>query len=176
MGSVMENFKQWCKLPNMHRTVDDTHIIILKSIAPFLEDYYYHKLGIYFIVVQVVDYNKRFFDTCGGLLGNVNELKILLCIIVLNIKICLILTKFWKVFPPYLLGGQCIPTNHMDNDAIQIRWTTSYLGFYSTIKKHKKQVCSGKCFLVSWRNFYRVRKMWITFQIHCWHVYLLFDE
>lgn len=98
MGSVLENFMQWCKLPNMHRTVHDTHIIILKSIASFLEDYYYHKLGIYSIVVQVVDCNKRFFDICGGLLGNVNEFKILLCIIVLNIKICLILAKFWRVF------------------------------------------------------------------------------
>jgi hypothetical protein len=28
MSSVMENFKQWCMLPNMHRTIDDTHIII----------------------------------------------------------------------------------------------------------------------------------------------------
>ncbi len=93
MGNVMENFKQWCRLPNMHKVVDDTHIINFKSIAPFLEDYYYHKMGKYSIVVQVVDCNKRFFDICVGLLGNVNDLKILLCIIMLNIKFCLILTK-----------------------------------------------------------------------------------
>jgi len=44
----------------MHRVVDDTHIIIFKSIAPFFEDNYYHKMGRYSIVVQIVDCNKRF--------------------------------------------------------------------------------------------------------------------
>jgi hypothetical protein len=48
------------------------------------------------------------------------------------------LSKGLEGILPYLLKGQGIPTNHMDNDAIQIRWTTSYLGFDSTIKKHKK--------------------------------------
>jgi hypothetical protein len=72
---------------NIHKAVADTHIIIFKSIAPFLQDYYYHNTGRYSIVVKVVvDCNKRFLDICVGLLGNVNGFQILFCIIMLNIK------------------------------------------------------------------------------------------
>jgi hypothetical protein len=54
--------------------------------------------------------------------------------------------KGTKGIPPYLMGGQGIPTNHMDNDVIQIRWTTSYLGIILQ-KKHKFVV--ENVFLVS---------------------------
>jgi len=39
----MENFRQSYGLLNVCGAIDDTHIINFKPIAPFLEDYYYHK-------------------------------------------------------------------------------------------------------------------------------------
>jgi hypothetical protein len=75
---VMENFKQCCGLPNMHKTIDGTHITIFKPIIFFLQDYYYCTTSKYSIVVQViVDCNKTFVDVCVGLPNNVNESKIL---------------------------------------------------------------------------------------------------
>jgi len=49
MATVMENFRQSCWLPNVCGAIDGTHIIIFKPIAPFLEDYYYHKINGYSI-------------------------------------------------------------------------------------------------------------------------------
>jgi hypothetical protein len=43
----------------MNGAINRTHISILKPLGPFLEDYYYHELGGYNIVVQrIVDCNK----------------------------------------------------------------------------------------------------------------------
>jgi hypothetical protein len=42
-ATVMENFRQSYGLLNVCGAIDDTHIINFKPIAPFLEDYYYHK-------------------------------------------------------------------------------------------------------------------------------------
>ncbi len=77
-NSVVKNFKQWCGLPNMHKAINGIHIIILKPIIFFLQDYYYHTTSEYSIVVQViVDCKKTFVDVCVGLPNNVNESKIL---------------------------------------------------------------------------------------------------
>jgi hypothetical protein len=77
-NSVMENFKQWCGLPSMHKAINGIHIIIFKPITFFLQDYYYHTMNKYSIFVQIiVNCNKTFFDVCVGLSNNVNESKIL---------------------------------------------------------------------------------------------------
>jgi hypothetical protein len=47
----MEYFKQWCHLPLVQGTIDDTHIFISKP-SYFSEYYFYFKTWGYFIVVQ----------------------------------------------------------------------------------------------------------------------------
>jgi hypothetical protein len=39
----MEDFKQFCGLPNVQGAIDGTHIIIFKPLTPFSKDYVYHK-------------------------------------------------------------------------------------------------------------------------------------
>jgi hypothetical protein len=81
-NNVMENFKQWCGLPNMHKTIDGIHIIIFKPIKFILQYYYYHRTNKYSIVFQIiVDYNKTFFGVCVGLSNNVNDSKIICCFV-----------------------------------------------------------------------------------------------
>jgi hypothetical protein len=63
----------------VHGVIDGTHLLIYtKPSIPYLEDYYYHKFGGYSMVAQVlVDFNKRFIDTCIDLLGIVNNSRVL---------------------------------------------------------------------------------------------------
>ncbi len=78
MANVMENFRQWCGLLNVHGAIDGTHIIIYKPIIPFPKNYYHHKTGDYSIQVQgVVDSNKKKLEFYVGFPGNVNNAKIL---------------------------------------------------------------------------------------------------
>jgi hypothetical protein len=78
MATMMENFKQWCGLLNVHGAIDNTHIIIYKPITPFHEDYYHHKTSDYSIQVQVVvDFNKKFLELYVGFPGNVDNAKVL---------------------------------------------------------------------------------------------------
>jgi len=47
----------------MHGAISNTHISISKPKLAFVKDYYYHKMGGYLIVAQiVVDVRKRFID------------------------------------------------------------------------------------------------------------------
>ncbi len=39
----MMEFKDWCGLPKMHGTIDNTHISMLKPNIPFVDDYSYYK-------------------------------------------------------------------------------------------------------------------------------------
>jgi len=39
----MEDFKQFCGLPNVQGAIDGTHIIIFKPLTPYPKDYVYHK-------------------------------------------------------------------------------------------------------------------------------------
>jgi len=43
LNVVMENFKQWCGLSNVHGGINGTHILISKPKTFFPKDYYYHK-------------------------------------------------------------------------------------------------------------------------------------
>jgi hypothetical protein len=73
----MEELKTWCGFPNVQGVNDGTHISILKPSAYF-EDYYYHKVGEYNLVVQaIIDFGKMFIDVFVGLLGNVNDARVL---------------------------------------------------------------------------------------------------
>jgi hypothetical protein len=47
----------------MHGTINNTHISISKPKLAFAKDYYYHKMGGYSIVAQVVvDVRRKFTD------------------------------------------------------------------------------------------------------------------
>jgi hypothetical protein len=54
LNVVMENFKQWHGLLSVHGGINGTHILIYKPKTLLPEDYYYHKIGYYFIVVQLL--------------------------------------------------------------------------------------------------------------------------
>jgi hypothetical protein len=41
-------------MPNVMGAMDGTHICITKIVCGFLENYYYHKIGRYNIVAEVV--------------------------------------------------------------------------------------------------------------------------
>jgi hypothetical protein len=76
MGIVMEEFKTWCGFLNVQGAIDGTHISIVKTSAYF-ENYYYHKIGGYSVVVQaIVDYGKKFTNVFMGLLGSVNDARV----------------------------------------------------------------------------------------------------
>jgi hypothetical protein len=77
MREVMLEFKKWCGIPSVHGVIDYTHIAILKP-TKFVEDYYYFKNGAYSIVAQaVVDCKKQFTNIFVGLLGPVNDTRVL---------------------------------------------------------------------------------------------------
>jgi hypothetical protein len=77
MGDVMLKFKELCGLPNMQGAIDNTHISIFKPKLDFAEDYYFHEIGGYLVVAQVVDARKKFIDIYVGLLKSVNNFQVL---------------------------------------------------------------------------------------------------
>jgi len=67
-----------CGLPSVHGVIDGTHIQIFKPKTIFPKDYYYYKIGGYLIVVQAkIDFKKKNIDICVGLLGNINDYRVL---------------------------------------------------------------------------------------------------
>jgi hypothetical protein len=56
----MANSKTWCGLPFILGAIGGTHVSISKPLRPFVEDYYYHKIGGHNIVVQaIINYKKE---------------------------------------------------------------------------------------------------------------------
>ncbi len=43
---VMMGFKNLCSMPDVMSAIDGTYIYIPKSEVGFLKDYYYHKIGV----------------------------------------------------------------------------------------------------------------------------------
>ncbi len=87
LSVVMENFKQWHGLSNVHGGINGTHILIYKPKTFFPEYYYYHKTCNYFIVVQaVVHCNKK----CEVMLMILESYIGLHCINIFNFMVCLI--------------------------------------------------------------------------------------
>ncbi len=56
---------------------NNTHISISKPKLDFDEDYYFHKIGRYSIVLQVVDARKKFIHIYVGLPKSVNNFQVL---------------------------------------------------------------------------------------------------
>jgi hypothetical protein len=89
MQVVMMDFKNWCGMLNIMGAIDVIHVSIAKPYGFFYEDYYYHKVGNYNIVVKImVDNQKKiyecvcmkFFWECENF-SNVEEVcVVLLCI------------------------------------------------------------------------------------------------
>jgi hypothetical protein len=111
----MEDFKLLCGLPNVHDVMDGTHLLIYtKPSITYPKDYYYHKFGGYSMVAQiVVDFSKRFINTCIDLLGSMNNSWVLK-----RPGLCR-QTQYHALFdpskgcgdgtPPYLLGDKRYP-------------------------------------------------------------------
>jgi hypothetical protein len=77
MALVMEEFIKWCGLFNVTSAIDGTHISIARPQGAHATYYYYHKIGGYTIIAQVViDYNKRYIDVFVGLPCLVNDSRI----------------------------------------------------------------------------------------------------
>jgi hypothetical protein len=53
MTIVMNEFKAWCGLPNVHGAINGMHISIVKS-SPCPKNNYYHKISGYNVMAQVV--------------------------------------------------------------------------------------------------------------------------
>jgi hypothetical protein len=113
MRDVVSDFLAFSGMPSVHSAIDCTHITISKpKFCP--EDYFYYKQEAYMIVLQaVVDAQKRFTDIFVGLLGSVNDSRILkkfgLYRWVLNggfLHGCLERTTD---IPPYILGDKGYP-------------------------------------------------------------------
>jgi len=63
--------------PSVQGAIDGTHISTIKPILCH-ENYYYHKLGGYSLVAQVVvDYKKMFIDVFVGFPRNLNDSRVL---------------------------------------------------------------------------------------------------
>jgi len=74
---VMEEFIKWCGLPSVMGAIDGTHISIARPQGAHATYYYYHKIGGYSIVAQVVvDYNKRSIHVFVGLPCLVNDSRV----------------------------------------------------------------------------------------------------
>jgi hypothetical protein len=77
MRQTMLDFKAWCSMPSVQGMLDCTCITISKPSA-FPEDYWYYKTGAYSMVAQaVVDVKKLFTNIYVGLLGSVNDQRVL---------------------------------------------------------------------------------------------------
>jgi len=55
MKDVMLELKELHGLPSVQGTLNNTHISIFKPKLDFVEDYYFHEIGGYLVVTQVVD-------------------------------------------------------------------------------------------------------------------------
>jgi hypothetical protein len=75
---VTQGFKTFCGLPSIQRPIDGTHFIISKPDGIFCENYFYHKSRGYIVVYKiVVDDQKQFTNIFVGLLGSVNDSRVL---------------------------------------------------------------------------------------------------
>lgn len=113
MAIVMENFKQWCGLLNVHGAIDNTHIIIYKPITLFPEDYYHHKLVTIpyrfkqWLILTNFFWNFMWdFQVVSTMLKSCVGLH---CIVMLYIIIYLILAKVWREFFLICLGDKGYP-------------------------------------------------------------------
>ncbi len=78
MQTIMTIFQDWCGLPSVQGAIDGNHVFIAKPSTLFAEDYYYHKTGGHNIIAQTdVDSKKNFIDLFVGLLGSVNDSRVL---------------------------------------------------------------------------------------------------
>jgi hypothetical protein len=73
MEDVMLEFKKMCGLPSMQGVIDNKHISNSKPKFDFDEGYYFHKIGGYSIITQVIDARKKFIDIYVGLPKSVNN-------------------------------------------------------------------------------------------------------
>jgi len=80
-------------------------MLISKSSSPFVKDYFCFKTSGYFIVVQVVDCNKRLHNVCQGLLGDVNDFRILFKHVQYD-DLFDVSKGCGDDIPPYLLGDE----------------------------------------------------------------------
>ncbi len=72
-----------------------------------VKDYFYFKTSGYFTVVQVVvDCNKRFYNVCQGLLGNVNDFRVLFKHVQYD-NLFDVSKGCGDDIVPYLLGDEC---------------------------------------------------------------------
>lgn len=106
MTIVMNEFKAWCGLPNVHGAINGMHISIVKS-SSYPRNYYYHKINGYNVMAQVVvDCKKKFTNFFVNLLRSVNYSRVLhRCTHYKNAQ-C---TNFEHGFPPYLLENRGHP-------------------------------------------------------------------
>jgi hypothetical protein len=78
MQNMMLDFKDWCGLPSMQGAIDGTQIFIPKPNNPFAKDYYFHRIGWYFIVYQtIIDAKKHLTNLYVSLSGSMNDFRIL---------------------------------------------------------------------------------------------------
>jgi hypothetical protein len=74
----MEGFKGWCGLLSIQGVIDYTHIHIQKPKGLFVAKFFSYKSKDYIMqLLVVVDHKKQFQDIFVGLLGSMNNLKIL---------------------------------------------------------------------------------------------------
>ncbi len=58
----MSWFKSFYNFPNVRGVINGTHFSMSKPIRPFNENYYYHRMGVYNIVCQIVIDKKKTFN------------------------------------------------------------------------------------------------------------------
>jgi len=72
-----------CGIPSVQGAMNGTHISIVKPQGAFVEDCYYHKIGVNIMAQFVIDCNKIFV----GHVDNVNDLRVLCkCILYKNVQ------------------------------------------------------------------------------------------
>jgi hypothetical protein len=55
MENVMLEFKELCGLPSVQGALNNTHISIFSPKLDFVENYYFHEIGGYLVITQVID-------------------------------------------------------------------------------------------------------------------------
>ncbi len=109
---LVDEFQASFGLPNVQDAIDGTHIV--KPFA-YLENYYYHKFGGYSVVAQaIINCKKKIIDVYVGLLGSVNDLRVLHnSTLYKNAQYHGLFafnnSTFQHGFPPYLWGNKGYP-------------------------------------------------------------------
>jgi hypothetical protein len=116
-NNVMENFKKLCGLPSMHKAIHGIHIIIFKLFFSSKIIVIIQRMNIPLLVKSLLIITKHFlmFVLDCWIISMILKFNVGLFYFAVNIKICLILIKVWKIFICICWGMKDMGVNQLNN-------------------------------------------------------------